>query len=93
MNEIMPYYNELYSNQEKIIHDTLENVDLYEDSTRANKNSVKSNSLSSNNGTNLFQDTPQGEIDFTNIEAQKWATNLTMNKNNISDKIKPLVIP
>ena len=40
MNEIMSYYNELYINQEKLITDTLENVNLYENSTRNNTNTV-----------------------------------------------------
>ena len=85
MNEIMSYYNELYINQEKLITDTLENVDLYENSTRNNTNTVNTESSSNTNNKNLFQDTPQGQIDFTDLESQKWATNLTMNKNNIND--------
>ena len=85
MREIMPYYNDLYNNQEKIISDTLENVDLYESSSRNNTNSVSTESTSNSNNKNLFQDTPQGQIDFTDLESQKWATNLTMNKNNIND--------
>lgn len=42
-----------------------------------------SNSNSSGNSTmkNLFQDTPQGELDITSINNQKWATNLTLNEN------------
>ena len=85
MREIMPYYNDLYNNQEKIISDTLENVDLYENSSRNNTNSVSTESSSNTNNKNLFQDTPQGQIDFTDLESQHWATNLTMNKNDISD--------
>lgn len=85
MNEIMSYYNELYINQEKLITDTLENVDLYENSTRNNTNTVNTESSSNTNNKNLFQDTPQGQIDFTDIENQRWATNLTMNKNDIND--------
>lgn len=85
MNEIMSYYNELYINQEKLISDTLENVDLYENSTRNNTNTVNTESSSNTNNKNLFQDTPQGQIDFTDLESQHWATNLTMNKNDISD--------
>lgn len=86
MNEIMPYYNDLYNNQEKLINDTLENVDLYESSTRNNTNTVNTESSSTNNNKTLFQDTPQGQIDFTDLENQKWATNLTMNKSGINDE-------
>lgn len=85
MNEIMNYYNELYVNQEKLITDTLENVDLYENSSRNNQNNVSTSSSSNSDNKNLYQDTPQGQIDFTDLENQRWATNLTMNKNNISD--------
>ncbi len=86
MREIMPYYNDLYNTQEKMINDTLENVDLYESSTRNNTNSVNTESTSNTNNKNLFQDTPQGQLDFTDIENQRWATNLTMNKTGISDE-------
>ena len=85
MNEIMPYYNELYKAQEKAITNILGNVDLYEEGDRLNNNTINTSSTSSNNGKNLFQDTPQGQISFTNIEDQKWATNLTLNKNDITD--------
>ena len=85
MFEIMNYYNVLYENQEQLINNALENVDLYEETTRNNVNSVNTNSSSNSNSKNLFQDTPQGQIDFTDIENQKWATNLTMNKSNVSD--------
>ena len=86
MNEIMPYYNDLYNNQEKLINDALENVDLYETSSRNNTNTVNTESSSTNNNKTLFQDTPQGQIDFTDLENQKWATNLTMNKSGINDE-------
>ena len=85
MNEIMPYYNELYKAQEKSINELLDNVNLYEESNRLNNNTVNTTSNSNNNSKNLFQDTPQGQISFTDIENQKWATNLTLNKNNIED--------
>ena len=85
MNEIMPYYNELYLNQEKLLTDNLENVDLYESSSRSNTSETSSESSSNSNTKNLFQDTPQGQLDFTNLENQKWATNFTMNKGDVSD--------
>lgn len=36
---------------------------------------------------NLFQDTPQGELDTTSINNQNWATNLTLNENNTNGNI------
>lgn len=86
LNEIMPYYNELYKNQEKLIKDNLfDNVDLEETSNRINNTSTNSNSLSNSDSKNLFQDTPQGKIDMTIFDNQSYATNLTLNKAKIND--------
>ena len=64
LNEIMPYYNELYKVQKKIIDENLllNNVNLTERLTGSNTTNTSSTSQSSNNGKNLFQDTPQGNI-------------------------------
>ena len=88
LNEIMPYYNELYKVQKKIIDENLllNNVNLTERLTGSNTTNTSSTSQSSNNGKNLFQDTPQGQISQTDIDNQTWATNLTLNKNDIEDK-------
>lgn len=87
LNEIMPYYNELYKVQKKIIDENLllNNVNLTERLTGSNTTNTNSTSQSSNKGKNLFQDTPQGEISNTEIDDQKWATNLTLNNNLIND--------
>lgn len=88
LNEIMPYYNELYKVQKKIIDENLllNNVNLTERLTGSNTTNTSSTSQSSNKGKNLFQDTPQGQISQTDIDNQTWATNLTLNKNDIDDK-------
>lgn len=86
MQLIMPKYNELYKAQETALLNILGNVDLYEESNRQNQSETSSNSSSNTNNKNLFQDTPQGQLDFTELENQKWATNYTMNKNNINDE-------
>ena len=88
LNEIMPYYNELYKVQKKIIDDNLllNNVNLTEELVGSNTTETNSTSQSSNNSKNLFQDTPQGKLSQTDIDDQEWATNLTLNKNNIEDK-------
>ena len=87
LNEIMPYYNELYKVQKKIIDENLllNNVNLTERLTGSNTTNTSSTSQSSNKGKNLIQDTPQGEISSTEIDDQKWATNLTLNNNSIND--------
>lgn len=83
---IMPKYNELYKKQEIALLNIFENVDLTENSNRQNENQVTTNSNSNSNNKNLFQDTPQGQLDFTELENQTWATNYTMNKSNITDE-------
>lgn len=93
LNEIMPYYNELYKVQKKLIDDNLllNNVNITENLQGSNTTQSSSQSNSTNNGTsnnkNLFQDTPQGEISNTDIDNQKWATNLTLDKNTTNNTI------
>ena len=74
--------------QKKIIDENLllNNVNLRERLTGSNTTNTSSTSQSSNKGKNLFQDTPQGQISQTDIDNQTWATNLTLNKNDIEDK-------
>ena len=92
LNEIMPYYNELYKVQKKLIDDNLllNNVNLREELQGSNTNNTtttgNSTSQSTNKGKNLFQDTPQGNISQQDINAQNvYATNITLNDNSIND--------
>ena len=88
LNEIMPYYNELYKVQKKLIDENLllNNVNLTETLHGSNKTETSSTSQSSNKGKNLFQDTPQGNISQQDINAQNvYATNITLNDNSIND--------
>lgn len=85
LNEIMPYYNDLYRAQEIALTNILGNVDMYEESDRLNNNLVNTSSNSNSNSKNLFQDTPQGKINFAKLEEQQWATNYTNNVNDIND--------
>lgn len=95
LNEIMPYYNILYTKQSELLSDLTNNVNLRETLDRQvgtdtdTSSTSNSSSTGSNNSKNLFQDTPQGEITQTDINAQKWATNVTFdsssNSNSISD--------
>lgn len=97
LNEIMPYYNELYKVQKKLIDDNLllNNVNITESLQGSNTNNTtttgNSTSQSTNNGTsnnkNLFQDTPQGQISNTDINNQTWATNLTLDSNTSNNTI------
>ena len=88
LNEIMPYYNELYKVQKKLINDNLllNNVNLSEELKGKNTTTTSSTSQSTNKGKNLFQDTPQGNISQQDINAQNvYATNITLNDNSIND--------
>lgn len=88
LNEIMPYYNELYKVQKKLIDDNLllNNVNLTEELKGRNTTQTSSTSQSTNKGKNLFQDTPQGNISQQDINAQNvYATNITLNDNSIND--------
>ena len=87
LNEIMPKYNTLYQAQQKLINENLlyNNVNLTEQLTGSNTTQSNSTSGSTANGKNLFQDTPQGNISNTEIDNQTWATNLTLNRNQIND--------
>lgn len=85
MQLIMPKYNEIYKAQETALENILGNVNLVETSNRKNQNNVNTTSNSLSRNKNLFQDTPQGKLDFTELENQKWATNYTMNNSNIED--------
>lgn len=93
LNEIMPYYNELYKAQKKLIDENLllNNVNLTEQLSGQNATHSSSTSQSTNSGTsnnkNLFQDTPQGEISNIEIDNQTWATNLTLDRNTTNNTI------
>lgn len=97
LNEIMPYYNTLYTTQKQIIDNNLllNNVNLTENfehtNTTTTSSESKSNSQSngSNDSKNLFLDTPQGDSYKGTIEQTDYATNVTFDKassqNNVND--------
>lgn len=85
LNEIMPYYNTLYENLKLYDNNLMSNVNLKEVLNRETANNVSSQSNSSTDTRNLFQDTPQGSLKETNIDNLKYATNLTLNDSNIND--------
>lgn len=85
MNEIMPYYNDLYRKQEILLENAIDNVNLYEDSNRLNSNSLNTSSNTTNRTKNMYQDTPQGKINLSSLESETWATNFTDNLSNGND--------
>ena len=98
LNEIMPYYNELYKVQKKLINENLllNNVNITENLQGTNTNntstSASSQSNSSNSGTsnnkNLFLDTPQGDEYKGSINDTNYATNVTFDNNTSSNTIQ-----
>lgn len=88
MDLIMPKYNALYQAQLEILGNPLGNVHLTETLTRNVDTEGKSESESVGKNKNLFQDTPQGNLSKTDMDDQKWATNLTLNNNEVNDNTK-----
>lgn len=88
LNEIMPKYNALYKAQKEILDKNLliSNVNLTESLEGSNTTETSSESTSTSNGKNLFQDTPQGTISQTDIDDQTWATNINLNRNVVGDE-------
>lgn len=91
LNEIMPYYNELYKIQKEVLKNAINNVNLTETFTRDTTTQTNSNSTSNNNGENnsknVFLDTPQGDLYKGDIDDTNYATNVTWNKNNTINNI------
>lgn len=93
MNEIMPYYNELYKKQKDLLLNFDKTTNLTETFTRDNTTdtNTKSNSTSSNtaNGSskNVYQDTPMGSITQQDIDNYDHASNQEFNKNQNTSNI------
>lgn len=94
MNEIMPYYNELYKKQKDLLLNFDKTTNLTETFTRDNTTdtNTKSNSTSSNtaSGTskNVYQDTPMGSITQQDIDNYDHASSQEFNKNQNTSSIE-----
>lgn len=80
LNEIMPYYNKLYESS-LLEFDPLINYQVKETQTRV----VVANGVTNERGNskNLFSDTPQGRIDFTD---SNHVTSITQDDNSLSSE-------
>ena len=82
LEEIMPYYNQLYESA-KIEFNPMHDVDLTREHKRTENEKSNGNLTSTNNSTNnskeLYSDTPQGSI--TNLENSAYLTNATITEN------------
>lgn len=94
MNEIMPYYNELYKKQKDLLLNFDKTTNMTETFTRDNTTNTNttSNSTSSNtaSGTskNVYQDTPMGNIVEQNIDNYNYASSQEFNKNQNTSSIE-----
>lgn len=97
MFEIMPYYNELYKVQKKmLLNDITNNVNLTETFKRDTSTNTSSKSASSSSGIskskNVEQATPQGSLKEENIDNYSYASNITMDKNDTSNSVNDSAI-
>lgn len=87
MQLIMNKYNVMYHAQEELLNkDLLRNVDITETYT----GSAESESESTSNGKNrrLYQDTPQGKINMSDLDTnQVYATDYTIDQTNNGSNI------
>ena len=84
LNNIMPYYNNLYKSIQGI-KDFTSNVNLKEDMKRTAKNSSESTSTSNTKSKNVYQDTPEGELVHETIDNFSYATNMNNSGTTGSD--------
>lgn len=79
MNEIMPYYNKLYSAW-SIEFNPLHDTDFTTNRLDTKTNDENTKSTTNGTGWNLYSDTPQGSLQ--NIENETYLTNATKNTEN-----------
>lgn len=93
LSEIMPYYNQLYKS-ELIEFNPLYNVDKTETGDRKFDGTTESSTAASDTGhgevktdnTNVFSDTPQGQLTIGNIKGNVYATTASIDDNQtVSD--------
>lgn len=85
LNEIMPYYNELYKAQAELLKNLTNNVNITESFQRKTDTNSNTQSSSSAQSKNVFQDTPQGELKNNDITNFTYATNMNLGGSNIND--------
>ena len=85
MNEIMPYYNELYKKQKDLLLNFDKTTNLTETFTRDNTTDTNTASGSSKN---VYQDTPMGSITQQDIDNYDHASSQEFNKNQNTSSIE-----
>lgn len=89
MNEIMPYYNQLYLS-EKIKIEPLTRLDYSETYTRNNEITANTTNDSSQTSSskNVSSDTPQGMLSIGDIENETYATDATLANDSSTANVK-----
>lgn len=82
LNEIMPYYNILYSKQLSLLNNLENNVNLTESFNRNIDNSSTGSSSASTNSKSLFEDTPQGTLVQADMDEMTHASNINFGKSD-----------
>lgn len=82
LNEIMPYYNELYNKQLLLIDKIEGNVNLTEEYRRNVDNNTSSSTASNVSGKSLFEDTPQGRLVQASMDEMTHASNINFSKSS-----------
>lgn len=82
LNEIMPYYNILYSKQLSLLNNLENNVNLTESFNRNIDNSSTGSSSASTNSKTLFEDTPQGTLVQADMDEMTHASNINFGKSD-----------
>lgn len=86
LNEIMPYYNQLFKSQ-LITIDPLINYKSTEENTKNNTNAGTTNTNSTlgnestSNGKNVFSKPADGTVQMSEIEENVYATSVNLDKN------------
>lgn len=80
LNEIMPYYNQLYKSALMEIEPLLR-VDLMETFKRTDKGEFNGNMQDNTNNFNVYSDTPQGTLSTPDIQSNTYASSASKDEN------------
>lgn len=80
MNEIMPYYNQLYKS-ELIKIDPITRIDLWETFNRQDKGEFNGTMQDLTNNFNVYSDTPQGTLSTSDIQNNLYASSASKDEN------------
>lgn len=80
MNEIMPYYNQLYKSTLLEI-EPITRIDLWEKFSRSDNGEFNGTMQDTTNNFNVYSDTPQGTLATSNIKNDLYASSASKDEN------------